>query len=411
MRILLVDDNKTNLSLLTRLVEKLPDCVAIPYLHPEDVLADAPALEFDIAVIDFQMPVYSGIELLTELVRFENYRDKPVVFVTADTDTATRMAALNAGAIDFLTKPVNPLEFQARIKNLVALVDARNKLADKAEWLRIEVEKAVVELRAREEEIIDRLTIAASYKDFETARHTRRVGLYSEAIARAYGMEARACSDIRLASPMHDIGKVAIPDAVLLKNGKLTEQEFAAMQRHTVVGCDILRESKSSLLQLAAEIAGSHHERWDGQGYPFRLSGETIPVSGRIVAIADNFDALTSARPYKEAWSVDRAVAHIRERSGSHFDPRCVAAFDKALSVILEIMETDRRESLLSVPTSCIPVHAGCSQSQESFERCRRAISDARVEKNDGPLTVAMMTSPTTQNYELENQPTALQGR
>jgi putative two-component system response regulator len=381
MRILLVDDNKTNLSLLTRLVEKLPDCVAVPFLRPEDVLAAVPALAFDIAIIDFQMPVYSGIELLTELVRFEKYRDKPVVFVTADTDTATRMAALNAGAIDFLTKPVNPLEFQARIKNLVALVDARNKLADKTEWLRVEVEKAVVELRAREEEIIDRLTIAASYKDAETARHTRRVGLYSEAIARAYGMEARLCSDIRLASPMHDIGKVAVPDAVLLKNGKLTEQEFAAMQRHTVVGCDILRESKSSLLQLAAEIAGSHHERWDGQGYPFRLSGEAIPLSGRIVAIADNFDALTTARPYKEAWSAERAVAHIRDKSGSQFDPQCVVAFDKALSVILEIMETDRRESLAAVPTTCVPVHVGCSQSLESYDGRRRAISDIRAER------------------------------
>ncbi|WP_083531206.1 HD domain-containing phosphohydrolase [Pararhizobium antarcticum] len=366
MRILLVDDNKTNLSFLTKLVETLSDCKALPFLQPEDVLAAAPGLDFDIALIDFQMPVYSGIELLTELVRFEKYRDKPVVFVTANTDTATRMAALNAGAIDFLTKPVNPLEFQARIKNLVALVDARNKLADKAEWLRIEVDKAVVELRAREEEIIDRLTIAASYKDLETARHTRRVGLYSEAIARAYGMEPRLCSDIRLASPMHDIGKVAIPDAVLLKSGKLTEQEFATMQKHTIVGCDILRESKSSLLQLAAEIAGSHHERWDGQGYPFRLAGEAIPVSGRIVAIADNFDALTTARPYKDAWSVERTVAHIRDKAGSHFDPQCVAAFENALPGLVAIMEADRRECLSAAQDNYTPIHVGASPSAKS---------------------------------------------
>ncbi|MFB2553526.1 HD domain-containing phosphohydrolase [Ensifer soli] len=343
MRILLVDDNKTNLTFLTKLVEKLPGCTALAFTQPEDVLAQAPGLAFDVAIIDFQMPVYTGIELLTELVRFEKYRDKPVVIVTADTDTATRMAALNAGAIDFLTKPVNPLEFQARVRNLVALVDARNKLADKAEWLRVEVEKAVVELRAREEEIIERLTIAASYKDLDTARHTRRVGLYSEAIARAYGLDPCQCSDIRLASPMHDIGKVAIPDAILLKSGKFTEQEFAAMQKHTIVGCDILKESKSSLLQLAAEIAGSHHERWDGQGYPFRLAGAAIPLSGRIVAIADNFDALTTARPYKEAWSVERTVQHIRDKAGSQFDPSCVAAFDTALPDLLAIMAEDRR--------------------------------------------------------------------
>ncbi|CAN7656536.1 HD domain-containing phosphohydrolase [Neorhizobium sp. LjRoot104] len=337
MRILLIDDNKTNLLFLKKLVEKLR-CEAVTYDTPGDLLLAMPALDYDVAIIDFQMPVYNGVELLLEISRFEKYRDKPAVFVTADTDIATRMAALDAGAIDFLTKPVNPLEFQARIRNLMALVDARNKLADKAEWLRTEVEKAVAELRAREEEIIERLTIAASYKDKETAKHTRRVGFYSEAIARAYGLDEPLCTDIRLASPMHDIGKVAIPDAVLLKAGKLTEQEFAAMQQHTTVGSDILRESQSSLLQLAASIASSHHERWDGQGYPLRLSGSAIPLAGRIVALADNFDALTTVRPYKEAWSVERAVAHIRERAGSQFDPECVAAFEEALPSIMSIM-------------------------------------------------------------------------
>lgn len=382
MRILLVDDNKTNLSLLTKLVAKLPECTAVPYLLPEEVLGCTPELDFDIAIIDFQMPVYSGIELLTELVRFDKYQDKPVVIVTADTDTATRMAALNAGAIDFLTKPINPLEFMARVKNLVALVDARNKLADKAEWLRVEVDKAVADLRAREEEIIDRLTIAASYKDLDTARHTRRVGMYSEALSRAYGMDEDFCCDIRLASPMHDIGKVAISDAILLKTGKLTEEEFVAMQRHTVVGCDILRESKSNLLQLAAEIAASHHERWDGQGYPFGLTRDAIPLSGRIVAIADNFDALTTARPYKDAWSVERTVAHIRNNAGSQFDPLCVLAFDKALPSILDIMDNDRRESELAGNEVCTAIHAGCAQSADLYQCCRQAIGEARAEKS-----------------------------
>jgi putative two-component system response regulator len=335
MHILIVDDNRTNLTLLTKLVQKLPDCSAICFERPEDVLAAMPGLDFDIGVIDFQMPIYDGVELLTEMNHFEKYREKPIVFVTADTDSTTRMTALNAGAIDFLTKPVNPLEFQARLKNLVALVDARNKLADKAEWLRVEVDKAIAELRAREEEIIDRLSIAASYKDAETASHTKRVGIYSEAIARAYGLSIELCADIRLASPMHDIGKVGIPDSVLLKKGKLTEQEFAEMQKHTIVGCAILRESNSSLLQLAAEIAGSHHERWDGQGYPSRLAGNAIPLSGRIVALADNFDALTTERPYKEAWPAQKAVDHILERAGSQFDPRCVDAFVLALPDIL----------------------------------------------------------------------------
>ncbi|MBZ5763450.1 response regulator [Rhizobium sp. VS19-DR104.2] len=337
MRILLVDDNITNLSFLTKLVAKIGGCEAVTFSDPGDVLAAMPKLDFDLAVVDYQMPGYNGVELLREITMFEKYRGKPFVMVTADTDMATRMACLDAGSIDFLNKPVNPLEFQARMRNLIALVDARNKLADKAEWLRQEVDKATAEIREREEEIIDRLSIAASFKDIETARHTRRVGAYSEVIAEALGLTRRECADIKLASPMHDIGKVGIPDAVLLKKGKLTEQEFAEMQTHTLLGCDILRASKSSLLRLAAEIAATHHERWDGQGYPSRLSGIDIPIAGRIVALADNFDALTTARPYKHAWSVEEAVVHILSRSGSQFDPACVQAFEVALPQIIEI--------------------------------------------------------------------------
>jgi putative two-component system response regulator len=340
MRIMIVDDNNTSLLVLRKLTEKLEGCEVLPFSSPQDALGSMPELDFDIAIVDFQMPVYNGVEFVTEVMRFEKYKDKMVVIVTADTDVATRMAALNAGAIDFLTKPIDPMEFRARLRNLTALAEARDKLADKAAWLKREVEKAVTEIRNREEEIIHRLTVAASYKDSETASHTIRVGAYSEAIARAYGLDETLCSDIKLASPMHDIGKVAIPDAVLLKKGKLTEGEFAEMQKHTIAGCDILKESSSSLLQLAAEIAGSHHERWDGQGYPLRKSGESIPLSGRIVAIADNFDALTTARPYKEAWSVHDAVKHIQQRAGTQFDPGCVSAFIAAMPEILKIKLT-----------------------------------------------------------------------
>ena len=342
MRILLVDDNKTNLSFLSRLVATLPGCEAVPFLTPADALAAMPSLDFDIGVLDYQMPGFSGVELLVEIARFEKYRDKPIVIVTADTDTQTRMEALDAGAIDFLTKPVNPLEFKARIRNLVALTDARNKLADKADWLRREVEAATRELRDREEEIIYRLTLAAGYKDPETGRHTMRVGAYSGAIARAYGLADERSADIRLAAPMHDVGKVGIADAVLLKKGKLTENEFAQIQCHTLIGSEILGRSGSSLLQLAAEIAGSHHERWDGQGYPNRLAGEAIPLSGRIVAVADNFDALTTERPYKPAWSVEQAVDHIAQRGGSQFDPDVVQAFLRILPEIVSIMERDK---------------------------------------------------------------------
>ncbi|MBO9102287.1 MULTISPECIES: HD domain-containing phosphohydrolase [unclassified Rhizobium] len=348
MRILLVDDNNTNLIFLTKLVEKLDGCVPVPFSGPQEVVMAMPDLDFDIAVCDFQMPHYTGVELMEEVRKFEKYQHKPFVVVTVDTEIETRVAALNAGAIDFLNKPVHPLEFEARMRNLVALTEARTELANKADWLRNEVDKAVADLREREREIIDRLTIAASYKDPETARHTLRVGLYSEAIARAYGLDDKLCNDIFLAAPMHDIGKVGIPDAVLLKKGKFTEQEFSQMQRHTSVGCEILGQSQSSLLQLAAEIAGSHHERWDGNGYPLRLSGASIPLPGRIVAIADNFDALTTERPYKEAWSFDRTVAHIRERAGTQFDPQCVVAFLSVTAELLGIMEAHAARNIHS---------------------------------------------------------------
>ena len=345
MNILVVDDNKTNLVLLKKLVATVEGCKAIGFSSPEDALHAMPELDFDIGVIDFQMPVYNGVDLLVEIRRFEKYRDKPFVVVTADGDTAIRMTALNAGAIDFLTKPINPLEFQARIRNLVALTTARNQLADRAEWLRTEVEKVVKELREREQEIIYRLTLAASYKDPETAMHTLRVGAYSEAIALAYGLPEEICADIRLAAPMHDIGKVGIPDAVLLKRGLYTDNEREQMQCHTSIGSRILEHSRSSLLQLAAEIAGAHHERWDGQGYPHRLAGKEIPLAGRIVAIADSFDALTTARPYKEPWTIEKTIQHIQERAGSQFDPECVEAFLRALPTIRSIMNAPNERS------------------------------------------------------------------
>ncbi|MGV8939713.1 MAG: HD-GYP domain-containing protein [Allorhizobium sp.] len=344
MRILLVDDNNTNLKLLTKLVGKLDKCEALPFSSPDAVLSALPGLDFDIAIIDYQMPVYNGVELFTEIVRFEKYAHVPVIFITADKDMTTRMAALNAGAIDFLTKPVNPVEFHARVQNIVSLAEARRQLANQAEQLRLEVDRAVGELRLREREIIHRLTLAAGYKDPETSRHTLRVAAYSAEIAHELGLPETLCHDIRLAAPMHDIGKVAMPDTVLLKQGKLTESEYRQMQSHAQIGSDILARSHSSLLQLASEIAASHHERWDGQGYPNRLVGDAIPISGRIICIADNFDALTTERPYKPAWTYERTVEHILGRSGSQFDPLCIAAFERALPKISEIMERDRRE-------------------------------------------------------------------
>lgn len=221
------------------------------------------------------------------------------------------------------------------------LLKANEKLSDKAAWLRSEVDKALAEVRDRDIEIVDRLSLAASYKDAELGSHTKRVGAYSELIAHHLGLSPGYCADIRLASPMHDIGKVAIPDSVLTKTGPLTDDEYLLMQRHTVVGGQILSESRSPLLQLAAEIAIGHHEHWNGQGYPNQASGETIPISARIVAVADTFDALTTTRSYKNAWPRERAIEYICEKSGDQFDPACVEAFRKALQAIVAVMEEE----------------------------------------------------------------------
>lgn len=338
MRMLIVDDNQTNLKLIRLLVEKIPGCEPLTFDSPGAALSAMPEIDFDAAIIDYMMPVYNGVELLTELLRFEKYQGIPVVFVTADKELTTRMDALDAGAIDFLTKPVNPVEFHQRVQNIVALADARRKLAIQAEVMREELAFAMEGMREREEEIIRRLTLAASYKDPETEGHVFRVAAFSYAIARAMGLPEELCSDIRLTSPVHDLGKAATPETALFKQGKLRESEYNAMQKLTRLNSDILSGGRTSLLALAADIASGHRERWDGQGYPARLKSNEIPLAARIVAVAGNFDALTSERPFKSAWPFEKAVEHIASRSGSHFDPDVVKAFLASLEAIRAAM-------------------------------------------------------------------------
>lgn len=340
LRILIVEDNRTNLMLMEMLVRQVPDCDVLAYDHPQDVVRDLATLAFDIALIDYQMPSINGIELITAIRAVKAFADKPLVMVTADHDAVTRLNAIRAGAVEFLHKPIEPVEFKARIANLARLVDVQRKLADKAEWLRSEVDKATVELRRREEEIINRLTRAAGYKDRETGAHTLRMARYSGLLARALGLPEELCRDIQLAAPMHDIGKVGIRDDVLLKNGPLSEAEREHINQHTRIGGAILDGSVCDLLRLASDIALSHHERWDGAGYPAGVKGEQIPLAGRIAAVADVFDALTTERPYKAAWSVDRAFDHIRNEAGRQFDPACVAAFERCRGSVVEVMRS-----------------------------------------------------------------------
>ncbi len=335
--ILIVEDNRTNLMFIEMLVRQIPNCNALTYSSPVDLLRDLDSVDFELALLDYQMPGMNGVDLISEIRSVERLSDRPIVMITADRDAATRMSAIRAGAIDFLEKPIEPVEFKTRLGNLLRLCEAQKQLADRAEWLRGEVEKATRELRRREEEIISRLTLAAGYKDRETAGHTFRMARYSALLAGELGFDAESCRDIQLAAPMHDIGKVGIRDAVLLKNDGLDDDERQHMNEHAAIGAAILDGSDCGLLRLASEIAVSHHERWDGKGYPSGLSGTGIPLVGRIAAVADVFDALTSERPYKDAWTTDRAFAYLREQAGIQFDPGCVAAFERIRPKIEEI--------------------------------------------------------------------------
>ncbi|MCX7945869.1 MAG: response regulator [Hydrogenophilus sp.] len=344
--IIAVDDTPTNLLLYRHLFQEMPEWEVRTFQEPQAALAylrqpptEAPA---DLVLLDYMMPEIDGLALFGALRDLPHRCDIPVVIVTAAEEREVRYAALKAGVNDFLLKPVDRVELLTRVRNLLALYEAKRQLADRAAWLAEEVKKATATLREREREIIWRLSRAAEYRDPETGAHIMRMARYSELIARTLGLPEAECETVLLASPMHDVGKVGIPDHILMKPGRLSDEEFAIMKRHAEYGYEILKGSSSPLLQTAALIAWTHHERWDGNGYPRGLRGEEIPLYGRIVAVADVFDAVTSNRPYKPAWPLERAVGLLQEERGRHFDPACVEAFLSQLNKALEIQEQYR---------------------------------------------------------------------
>jgi len=270
----------------------------------------------------------------------------PVLMITANDQKQIRYRALDLGANDFLTKPVDKVEFLARAKNMLSLNQARKMLADHASWLAGEVRKATKEVVNRERETVFRLSKAAEYRDPETGAHILRMAHFSMLIAREMGLSVEDQNLLLEAAPMHDIGKVGIPDNILLKPGRLNDSEFEIMKHHAVYGYELLKGSASKVLQAGAEIARGHHEKFDGTGYPKGLKGEEIPIFSRIVAVADVFDALTSERPYKGAWTIEAAVDYVNNGAGSHFDPRCVRAFLNAWEDVMNIRERFQEDPL-----------------------------------------------------------------
>jgi putative two-component system response regulator len=336
-RVAIIDDSDINLTLLKALVNKLGDCEPLLFQESPKGLAWCVENLPDLLIVDYMMPELDGLQLITRFRAAPGCHEIPVLMITANDDKDVRYEALQIGATDFLTKPVDRLEFSARVRNMLALSTSRRHLADRAAWLAEEVKKATAAIQSREQELLFRMSRAAEFRDPETGAHIQRMAHYSHLIAASLGLPADDQALILQAAPMHDVGKIGIPDNILLKPGKLTDEEFVIMKGHAKLGFELLNGSESVVFQAAAAIAISHHEKFDGSGYPYGVSGESIPLFGRIVAVADVFDALTSERPYKKAWEFERAIDFLREGAGQHFDPVCVDAFLNKMSDILAI--------------------------------------------------------------------------
>ena len=336
---MIVDDRSTARSLLEGLARTLePGIVVESYSDPFEALAQMQVHTPDLIISDYRMPGMDGIEFTRQVRAEPHLSDVPVIIVTVVEDRQIRYQALENGATDFLTRPIDPQECRARCLNLLALRRSQKALADRAQWLEDEVQLATTEVRTRERETLMKLAKAGEYRDEDTGNHIVRMSKYARLIAEELRLTALECDEIEAAAPMHDIGKIGIPDQILLKPGRHTGEETAIMRRHPVIGHEILADSPSRYLQMGAIIALGHHEKFDGSGYPQGLAGDAIPLAARIVAVADVFDALTSKRPYKGAWSFQEALNYIQTQSGKHFDPDCARAFERRIDAVAEIM-------------------------------------------------------------------------
>lgn len=352
LKVAIVDDSKINLALMEHLLKEHDGCEVRCFSDSAEGLRWCLDHMPDLIIVDYMMPSPDGLEFIR---RFrEGTRDLPaipILMTTASDLKAVRYQALEIGANDFLTKPLDTTEFHARLKNMLVLRDGQKKLSDHSAWLADAVRKATEQVMSRENEIILRLSRATDYRDPETGAHILRVAHYAKHIAANLGLLEADQELIFQAAPMHDIGKVGVPDHVLLKPGKFEPEEFELMKRHARIGYEILADSQIPVLQAGAQIALTHHEKFDGSGYPEGLGGEDIPLFGRICAVADVFDALTCQRPYKAPWETERAVALLREQAGRHFDPACVEAFLARWDEVLEI-----KQRIQDAPSSAKPL-------------------------------------------------------
>jgi putative two-component system response regulator len=335
--ILIVDDESSNLKLLDKMLRSKGYEHLTLIQDPREVLPHCLKTMPDLILLDLNMPYLDGFAVMQSLQEKFASALPPILVLTAQQGFEHRLRALNNGARDYLTKPFDRAEMLARVRNLIEAHLFHKFMRDQNSLLDELVRQRTKELRDTRLQIVRRLGRAAEFRDNETGYHILRMSHSSVLLARALGWDEERCELLLHASPMHDVGKIGIPDRILLKPGKLDPEEWEVMKRHTSIGEHILDGDNSPLLTLAREIAISHHEKWDGSGYPYALKGEDIPLSGRIVALADVFDALTSERTYKRAWSIEAAVEYVQNNSGTHFDPQLVQHFVKQLPQILAI--------------------------------------------------------------------------
>lgn len=358
-QVIIVDDQSAGRKILEQVIRSIGLEVEIAVFDdPVSALQRINAQTPDLILTDYMMPGMNGVIFTQHVRNIPACADVPLVVVTVVEDRQIRYEAFDAGATDFLNRPIDQYECRARCRNLLIMRHQQKLIQDRARLLENQVMLATQEILARERETLLRLAKAGEYRDEGTGNHVLRIARYCRIMAETMGLPLARCEDIELAAPMHDIGKVGIPDRILLKPGRLTDAEFAVIRGHPRIGYEILKDSPSHFLQLGATIALSHHEKFDGTGYPRGLQGEDIPIESRIVAVADVFDALVSERPYKPSWSVRNSVDYLRDLSGTHFDPQCVDTFICRIEDIRSVGEDlqDEQRSRSSLITEDIEV-------------------------------------------------------
>ncbi|TWT23505.1 two-component system response regulator [Luteimonas marina] len=330
MNIVIVDDQTSARTMLRHILEDIsPELDVLDFGDPQLALRWCEENRPDLLLLDYRMPVIDGLEFARRFRKPLLHRDVPIVLVTVVGDEPIRQAALDAGVIDFLVKPVRPRELRARCRNLLQLRQQSESIKQRALSLEQRLLSSMHEVEERERETLHRLARAIEYRDAGTSANLARLAAIAGMVAEHLGLFEDEVRMIELAAPLHDIGKIAIPDALLLKPGPLDEAEMAQMRQHPRIGHELLTGSQNRFIQMSATIALRHQERYDGSGYPDGLAGDQIPLEARIVAVADVFDALVSKRPYKRAWTIDEALQYIEEQSGKLFDPACVDALLK----------------------------------------------------------------------------------